>query len=491
MKRKLPFLPVFPFLLPLFFVLHGVAENAAYIDIRDCWGLLGVYMAVTVGLYLLLYLFYRDHSRTALAVGTLQGIFFFFGALHGFLSRYVPPLSKYIIILPLLAILQVVVLIRLKKSSFSPRRPVLFMNILFLIYILFDLIRLGLPDDAYRLRLSLTSPYTVPLQAPDSAYPDVYLLLMDEYASTSSLRTWFNYDNSSLDSFLSNEGFRLLPASRSNYNFTSFSMASMLNMSYLKGLGNECTIADYASCNKLIRNSEAVRSFSMHGYDIINYSIFDLDDQPSTVNEHLLPVKTNLITAQTLLGRIRRDIGWNIYSLPLDIGWIRQWAYQVMDNNNGFIAGVEKTSNTRTGHPRFIYAHLQMPHNPFFYDKQGRLKEPKEMEQNIEGYLDYLPYTNEVIKKLVTAIQQHSHRSAVIMLMGDHGVRYEARGGGDPDDLHYFQNLNAVYFPDKDYHLFYDSVSGVNQFRIVFSKIFHQNIPLLRDSTILLKDRQY
>jgi len=489
MKRKLPFLPVFPFLLPLFFVLHGMAENATYIDIRDCWGLLGVYMAVTVVLYLLLYLFYRDHSRTALAAGALQGIFFFFGALHGFLSRHVPLLSKYIIILPLLAILLVVILIRLKKSSFSPRRPVLFINILFLIYILFDLIRLGLPDDPYRRRLSLTSPYIMSPQAADSTYPDVYLLLMDEYASTSSLRTWFNYDNSSLDSFLTNKGFRVLPASRSNYDFTPFSMASMLNMSYLKGLGNECTIADYAFCNKLIRNSEVVRSFSMHGYDIVNYSIFDLDDHPSTVNELLLPVKTNLITAQTLFGRIRHDIGWNIYSLPF--GWLRRQAYQTLDNNNSFITGVEKASSTKAAHPRFIYAHLLMPHNPFFYDQKGRLKEPKELKQNVEGYLNYLPYTNEVIKRLVTAIQQHSHRSAVIILMGDHGVRYDAPGGGDPDDLHYLQNLNAVYFPDKDYHLFYDSVSGVNQFRIVFSNIFHLNIPLLRDSTILLKDRQY
>jgi len=310
---------------------------------------------------------------------------------------------------------------------------------------------------------------------------------MDEYASTSSLKTWFNYDNSGLDSFLTKEGFRLVPASRSNYNFTSFSMASMLNMSYLRGLGHECTIADYASCNKLIRDCETGRFFSMYGYDIVNYSIFDLDGHLTTVNERLLPVRTNLITAQTLFERIRHDIGWNIYSF----GWLRHQAYQTLDNNNEFIAGIEEASRTKDERPRFIYAHLEMPHNPFFYDKKGRLKEPKEMKQNIEGYLDYLPYTNQVIQKLVTTIQNNTQRSAVILLMGDHGVRYEAPGGKDPNGLHYFQNLNAVFFPDMDYHLLYDSISGVNQFRIVFSKIFHQPIPLLPDSTILLQDRQY
>lgn len=487
MKQKLPYLPIFPFLLPLFFVLHGVAENAAYLEIRDCYDLLKVYMVVTVVLYPILYLFYRDHARTALALGALQGIFFFFGALHGFLGRYIPFLSKYSVLLPLLAVSLIIILIRLKRSSFKPGKPVLFINILFFLYILFDLVRLAMPGDPYQRRLSLTSPYTLPPSAGDSSYPDVYLLLMDEYASTRSLRTWFHYDNSGLDSFLTKEGFYLVQASRSNYNFTSFSMASMLNLSYLRGLGNQCTVSDYAACNKLISDCKAGQFFSKHGYDIVNYSIFDLDGHPATVNEHLLPVKTNLITAQTLFGRIRHDIGWNL----LSFGWLRHQAYETLDNNNKFIDGVGKTSGTKDERPRFIYAHLEMPHNPFYYDKKGRLKEPGEMEQNIKGYLDYLPYTNEVIEKLVTTIQNNTQRSAVILLMGDHGVRYKAPDGRDPDGLHYFQNLNAVFFPDRDYNLLYDSVSGVNQFRIVFSKIFHQPIPLLRDSTILLQDRQY
>jgi len=53
-----------------------------------------------------------------------------------------------------------------------------------------------------------------------------------------------------------------------------------------------------------------------------------------------------------------------------------------------------------------------------------------------------------------------------------------------------FKNLNAVYFAGKDYHLFYDSVSGVNQFRIILNSLFNQSISLLKDATIFLSGKE-
>jgi hypothetical protein len=51
-----------------------------------------------------------------------------------------------------------------------------------------------------------------------------------------------------------------------------------------------------------------------------------------------------------------------------------------------------------------------------------------------------------------------------------------------------FYNQNAVYYPDGDYSALYDSISGVNQFRVVLNKMFGQKLPLLRDSVIFLRD---
>ncbi|MFL5745933.1 MAG: hypothetical protein ACJ751_14770, partial [Niastella sp.] len=104
----------------------------------------------------------------------------------------------------------------------------------------------------------------------------------------------------------------------------------------------------------------------------------------------------------------------------------------------------------------------------------------------ISAYLEYVTYANSRIREMITAIQQQNP-SAVIILMGDHGNRDSTK---EVFPVRYFQNLNAVYYPDNDYKGLYDSISGVNQFRVVFNKLFKQNRPLLKDSSIYLKDKK-
>jgi len=128
-----------------------------------------------------------------------------------------------------------------------------------------------------------------------------------------------------------------------------------------------------------------------------------------------------------------------------------------------------------------------MPHGPFVFDRNGRQRDTKDImsEDTTKipaAYLDYLVYTNTQIKKLVSAIQERSGGSTAIILMGDHGFRYH----GNQYYHENFENLNAVYLPGRDYRLLYDSITCVNEFRVVFNSLFNQSIPLLKDSTIFL-----
>jgi hypothetical protein len=69
------------------------------------------------------------------------------------------------------------------------------------------------------------------------------------------------------------------------------------------------------------------------------------------------------------------------------------------------------------------------------------------------------------------------------MLLGDRGFR---QGIKKEEREYVFPNLNAIYLPDKNYRLSYDSISNVNQFRVFFNTQFEQHLPLLKDSTIFL-----
>ena len=94
-------------------------------------------------------------------------------------------------------------------------------------------------------------------------------------------------------------GFYVAKQSRSNYNYTPFSVASILNMKYLdlnmakKAPGN----IDY--CYQQIRNSDVTNFLIANGYTFSNYSIFDFKDRPAISYDSFLPYNTSLITSQT------------------------------------------------------------------------------------------------------------------------------------------------------------------------------------------------
>lgn len=135
--------------------------------------------------------------------------------------------------------------------------------------------------------------------------------------------------------------------------------------------------------------------------------------------------------------------------------------------------------------------HLLLPHSPFFFDRSGNRRDQKiifkEDDYNTpSSYLQYVEYTNLILKDVVDTIQFNNPK-AVIILMGDHGYRLKTK---DPFPLHHFNNLNAVYFPDHDYKGLYSDISGCNQFRVIFNKLFYQNFPLIKDSSIYIVDKR-
>ncbi|MFO0415381.1 MAG: sulfatase-like hydrolase/transferase, partial [Bacteroidota bacterium] len=141
--------------------------------------------------------------------------------------------------------------------------------------------------------------------------------------------------------------------------------------------------------------------------------------------------------------------------------------------------------------PYFLYAHLNMPHPPFFYDSLKRerpidsiVNETRNHIYKPATYLSYLKYTNGIIENLVTDIQNKEKNNAVIVIIGDHGFRSNIT-----KKEHLFANMNAIYIPD---HLRKtpppDSLSLVNEFRYVLNSMTRNEMKLLPDSSFVLTD---
>ncbi len=485
--------PLYVLLLPVFFVMHGANENFGFILLADYLPLILFYCTAATIIYFILYLLYRQKNKAGLLSFFILSVFFFYGALQDFLKEYFALANRYIILLPVFFLLLVTVAIVLKRSKSGFTKLAFFLNGLLLAYTIYDLSAIIIktispPADKFTVYpFAKNNPYNL---CDSCDKPDIYFLIFDEYTSSINLKNNFGYDNSELDSFLSGKQFHIQKNSRSNYNFTPFSVASILNMSYINGLTPErITSNDYARCTKLIRENETIKYFSAAGYDIINYSIFDIAGNPSPVDQDFLPLKAKLITSRTLWARVKKDILWNFFTGKFKIlGNSQNSEYVYRDNNNKLIELVKKESTKTNGRPRFIYAHYNMPHPPYYFDGKGneieKTKLGKKYHENKSLYTGYLGYTNSVIKDLVNAILNNSKGKAAIIIMGDHGFRYDKK---IPQDA-FFQNQNAVYLPDKNYARFYDSITGINQFKNVINTLFMQHIPLAEDSTVFLTD---
>jgi hypothetical protein len=99
-------------------------------------------------------------------------------------------------------------------------------------------------------------------------------------------------------------------------------------------------------------------------------------------------------------------------------------------------------------------------------------------------YLDQVKYASKLLIELVNYIKKISNNKAVIILQGDHG--FKSWPGEENFEEKAFENLNAVYLPDENYTGYYDGVSPVNTFRLLFNHYFHTNYELLPDKSIQL-----
>lgn len=482
--RNLAKFPFHCLLIILFFLSHGYSENIGLVPVIDMFIFFVVAIAVTTALVFLMKIKIKSINKAGLFVTLLLCAYLFFGAIQDGLKSwyFLSFLSRYRILIPVLILIGFFGYLFLKKSNRPSFRLTAFLNVLLLVFVLVDLIKI----------LSFTcfknKPEEVNIQSCVNCYkPDIYLIVMDEYAGNNTLKNYYNYDNQKFKSFLSRNGFHILRQPTSNYSITPISMESMFNMKYVDWVHDRQSVnaSDYAVVvSKKISQSRSIRFLHSIGYKFSNCSIFDILDQPAAVDYPTFSAKMRLITNKTFCSRIEQDLFWMVQTkLGPHIRWVNKWIqFQNEKVNNTLLSKTYESIDQPSNAPKFVYTHLMMPHLPYIFDSLGRSAYQSISDSSYTAkygpdplYLQYLVYTNSVVSKLIFKIITASKAEAVIIVMSDHGNRDKIINSP-------FNNFNAIYFPSKKYDLFYDSMSNVNQFRVIFNSLFHQKLPLLKDS---------
>ncbi|WP_315820698.1 sulfatase-like hydrolase/transferase [Paraflavitalea speifideaquila] len=366
-------------------------------------------------------------------------------------------------------------------------RPLLFINVLLWVYVLVDVGTI--------LKNELAPPAWYPPALTKAALPvcdtcskpPVFLILLDEYMGSAAQLSYFKHNNQLFDDSLQQEGFHLLKQTRSNYPYTIYSMSSVLGMDYLDidnihGRNRDA----YKLAVGNIKSNAVCNYFSNLGYSINNYSPFDLKQKARGYTTFLLANDLNLLSSETMWSRLEPDLLNRIAHMGLMHSWVRKIEDDYFNVNEKMMNRVLDDAVHKGSQPGFHYVHLMMPHNPYLTDSTGRRTVPYALRKGItleeadQDYLQYLIYTNKRIMRFIRTLKEHTNGKAAILLMSDHGFRGAIRKSREL----VYHNLNAVYLPDGNYAGWYDGMTNVNQFRVLFNTLFHQQMPMLKDSLV-------
>ncbi len=490
--------PFFLFLLPLFYVLHGVRYYFGNIPAADALMVLGYYTAVSAALFGVIRMIIRSSTGAAFAALMLSGLFLYWAEIIRLISGF-SGLVNYthlpFVLLGWLLLSLATTRILMRARAEIRGRVVLLLNLFFLVNVVLESSWSAIKAVSSRpvfLDSTASAAHGRPVRASGQ---DVYLLLLDEYASSSSLRELYGRDNSDFDSALRHRGFAIRPEARANYQLTFFSMASLLNMEYLSAGAAAGVVRqpEEVEAYRCIRDNKVVRTFRQAGYRFYNCSPFEVAGQPKPYLYDLISTGHTILTVNNLAHVAMRDYipylrnRRAIHADPL----FREPALYAFDRYNKATADKVCSLATQSHSvPQFIYAHFLMPHAPFYYDSGDNYLPPAIVKTSLtqrqpQLYCYNVRHANRELLRMADTILLHSKGNAIIIVLGDHGFRSHEAEARNRDAL--FRNLFALYFPDKDYQSVPAAPSNVNVFRLVFNKLLGTSYPLLPDSTVELR----
>jgi len=320
------------------------------------------------------------------------------------------------------------------------------------------------------------------------ARPDVYYIILDQFAADDSLKQFFHYSPDRFSAFLRKRDFYLPKKPMSNYDNTYQSLSSSLNMSYLDpipralGTGNEDLSINIA----LMQDSAVVQLFRQIGYKIVNVSASDLEDSywpdadrnigaegpnefdmqlvmmtPWSIVEHYVPVLHEAYARRRLTPFARTK--------------------EILDVDG----------------PKFVYIHEMMPHSPYLFDEKGKRLSPRfglgRFNYSPEIYLGQLKFVENETMDLIAQIQDRSAQKPIIILQSDHGPDFQFGVPNQSGMMQWYANerlriLNAYCFPGMEKTSLYASISPVNSFRALFHDYFKAGLPFLTDRAQIDRD---
>ncbi len=328
--------------------------------------------------------------------------------------------------------------------------------------------------------------------------PDIYWIILDRYGSDDVVRDYYDHDISPFLEQLRKRGLYIAEAATANYLKTVSNLVAARNMEYLDGdelLERAAATDDWGPLYRDMKGSFGILEFlrplgyrfiysgshwdyvASHDEADVNYVLDDEQDEFGGILG-----ETTLLQAAEMLGGVAPSDTRQRYWLRTHFQW-------------------ESLHDTiRLGSPKFVHAHIAVPHKPYIFEPDGRFV-PKDVElerTREENYANNAEFANASVLSLVDALlAADPEHPPIIVIQSEEGPwpkRFEDEGSGfswtdeaTDEELHEkFGILLAFFMPglpgDRAEEAgLYSSISLVNEFRVILNHYFGTEYELLPD----------
>lgn len=314
--------------------------------------------------------------------------------------------------------------------------------------------------------------------------PDIYYIILDAYASQSTLQEFYGYDNQPFLDALRERGFWVASESLSNYAFTTLSLPSSLEMNYLnywtERLGQYSQ--DVTPQIELMSNNLVMRSLKKKGYEVIHFTSPSMMTEQNSFADRVIDCNQGGMEDRFLRMLIQST---SLASIGKYFPYQKEFEY--IAKRERIQCKFSRLSRlTQYDKPMFVFAHILAPHFPYVFNVNGEPvseRERKELNAKVL-YVNQLQYINtQVIRLLDRLFVRPERERPIIILQADHGP-WNTDNWQDPDFYKIrMRILNAYYFPEGRGSHFYESISPVNTFRLLFNTYFNESYMLLEDKS--------
>jgi hypothetical protein len=311
---------------------------------------------------------------------------------------------------------------------------------------------------------------------------DVYWLVYDRYGSDRAMKNLYHVDND-LTPWLSEHGFDVLEKSHANYVATSLSLSTTMNLAHLEeltGLVGSSTNS-YNAVYRRLQSALVPRQFQALGYRYLhlgswwNPTRFD-EAADRNYNADGVNDFTSVLFTTSALPLAVKALGLEEQPPSEHTKHIKHNTY-ALDQ-------LDRLRNEPG--PKFVMAHILLPHPPYVFDSDGRPMTEDEVKglDDKEAGRRQLAYTNSRIRSFIEGLLAlPEDQQPIIIVQADEGPwtdpyfadkwKYDWNTA-TPEELETkFGILNAWYVPGGTNGLgLRQDQTAINTFPILFSRYF-------------------